>query len=67
MGTIFKGNGYNTSWFGKNHNTPDWESSIVGPFDRWPTGLGFDYFYVIYCRRDEPVLPPVIFREYESC
>jgi arylsulfatase A-like enzyme len=45
MGALFKYNGYNTSWFGKNHNTPDWESSVVGPFDRWPTGLGFDYFY----------------------
>jgi arylsulfatase len=37
--------GYATSWFGKNHNTPDWETSQVGPFDRWPSGLGFDYFY----------------------
>ena len=45
MGRILKENGYNTSWFGKDHNTPDWESSVVGPFDRWPTGLGFDYFY----------------------
>ncbi|OUS89635.1 sulfatase-like hydrolase/transferase [Rhodococcus sp. NCIMB 12038] len=45
IGRILKDNGYNTAWFGKNHNTPDWESSVVGPFDRWPTGLGFDYFY----------------------
>jgi arylsulfatase A-like enzyme len=45
VGRILKDNGYNTSWFGKNHNTPDWESSVVGPFDRWPTGMGFDYFY----------------------
>ncbi len=45
IGRILKENGYNTAWFGKNHNTPDWESSVVGPFDRWPTGLGFDYFY----------------------
>jgi arylsulfatase A-like enzyme len=45
IGAVLKGNGYNTSWFGKNHNTPDWESSVVGPFDRWPTGMGFDYFY----------------------
>ncbi|CAE7430509.1 atsA_6 [Symbiodinium sp. CCMP2456] len=33
------------AWFGKNHNVPDWETSIVGPFDRWADGLGFDYFY----------------------
>jgi arylsulfatase len=45
IGEMLRGNGYNTSWFGKNHNTPDWESSVVGPFDRWPTGMGFDYFY----------------------
>ena len=37
--------GYATSWFGKNHNTPDWETSQNGPFDRWPSGMGFDYFY----------------------
>lgn len=37
--------GYATAWFGKNHNTPDWETSQLGPFDRWPSGLGFDYFY----------------------
>ncbi|WP_443477927.1 arylsulfatase [Novosphingobium aerophilum] len=45
VGRILKENGYATSWFGKNHNTPDWESSVAGPFDRWPTGMGFDYFY----------------------
>jgi arylsulfatase A-like enzyme len=45
MGEILKDNGYSTSWFGKNHNTPDWESSVAGPFTRWPTGMGFDYFY----------------------
>ncbi len=41
----FSANGYITSWFGKNHNTPDWETSPAGPFDRWANGLGFDYFY----------------------
>ena len=45
IGEILKQNGYNTAWFGKNHNTPDWQTSQAGPFDRWPTGLGFDYFY----------------------
>jgi arylsulfatase len=42
---VLRGNGYNTSWFGKNHNVPDWHSSQAGPFDLWPTGLGFEYFY----------------------
>ncbi|MCR9292307.1 MAG: arylsulfatase [bacterium] len=37
--------GYANAWFGKNHNVPDWETSLVGPFDRWASGLGFDYFY----------------------
>ena len=38
-------NGYDTAMFGKHHNTPLWEDTPVGPFDRWPSGLGFDYFY----------------------
>lgn len=42
---ILKYNGYNTSWFGKNHNVPDWHTSQAGPFDLWPVGLGFEYFY----------------------
>jgi arylsulfatase len=42
---ILKQNGWNTAWFGKNHNVPDWQSSQAGPFDLWPTGLGFEYFY----------------------
>jgi arylsulfatase len=45
MGNILQLNGYNTSWFGKNHNVPDWHTSQAGPFDLWPTGLGFEYFY----------------------
>ena len=42
---ILKQNGWNTAWFGKNHNVPDWQTSQVGPFDLWPTGLGFEKFY----------------------
>jgi arylsulfatase A-like enzyme len=42
---ILRQNGYNTAWYGKNHNVPDWHSSQAGPFDLWPTGLGFEYFY----------------------
>lgn len=45
MAEILKQNGYNTAMFGKNHLTPDWELSAAGPYDRWPTGLGFEYFY----------------------
>jgi len=42
---LLKDNGYRTSWFGKNHNTPAFETSQAGPFNQWPTGMGFDYFY----------------------
>ncbi len=45
IGRILLENGYNTAWFGKNHNTPAFESSQSGPFDQWPTGMGFEYFY----------------------
>jgi len=45
IGRILKDNGYATSWFGKDHNTPAFEASQAGPFDRWPIGMGFDYFY----------------------
>jgi len=45
IGRVLKGHGYVTSWFGKNHNTPDLQTSKMGPYDQWPLGLGFDYFY----------------------
>lgn len=45
IGKILKDNGYWTSWFGKDHNTPEFQASQAGPFDQWPTGMGFDYFY----------------------
>src|SRR5476651_2715707 len=45
IGEILKENGFATSWFGKNHNTPGFQYSVVGPFDQWPSGMGFDYFY----------------------
>ena len=45
IGTILRDNGYATSWFGKNHNTPTYQYSAAGPFDQWPVGMGFEYFY----------------------
>ena len=45
IGTILRDNGYATSWFGKNHNTPTYTYSAAGPFDQWPVGMGFQYFY----------------------
>jgi hypothetical protein len=45
IGRILRENGYATAWFGKDHNTPFYQASQAGPFDQWPTGMGFDYFY----------------------
>jgi arylsulfatase A-like enzyme len=45
IGRILLDNGYATSWFGKEHNTPSFAASQAGPFDQWPTGMGFEYFY----------------------
>ncbi len=42
---MLRDNGYATAMFGKAHNTPEMEISPAGPFNRWPTGQGFDYFY----------------------
>jgi arylsulfatase len=45
IGTILRENGFGTSWFGKDHNTPTFTASQAGPFDQWPIGMGFEYFY----------------------
>jgi arylsulfatase A-like enzyme len=45
IGRILLDNGFATSWFGKDHNTPTFSASQVGPFDQWPIGMGFEYFY----------------------
>jgi arylsulfatase A-like enzyme len=47
IGEILRLNGYDTSWYGKDHNTPQWVASQAGPFTDWPTGpiKGFDYYY----------------------
>ncbi len=44
---ILRDNGYSTAIFGKWHLTPDGQQGPAGPFDRWPNGWGFDYFYGI--------------------
>jgi arylsulfatase A-like enzyme len=45
IGRILLENGYKTAWEGKNHNTPVYQTSAAGPFDQWPTGMGFSHFY----------------------
>src|SRR5215813_873420 len=70
IGNILVNSGYNTSWFGKEHLIPDWLESPDGPFDQWPSGLGFEYFYGFLggdtdnwhpalFENNKPVLPPV--------
>jgi arylsulfatase len=45
LAQILRHNGFSTAAFGKYHETPPWEISTSGPYDRWPTGSGFDKFY----------------------
>ncbi len=45
IGRILREHGYATSWFGKEHNTPSFQYTLAGPFDQWPVGMGFEYFY----------------------
>ena len=45
IGRVLHDNGYDTAFFGKNHNTPVWENGPMGPYDHWPNAWGFDYFY----------------------
>ena len=42
---ILRQNGYGTAWIGKTHLTPMHEITAAGPFDRWPIGMGAEYFY----------------------
>ena len=45
LAKILRYNGYSTAQFGKCHEVPVWETSPMGPYRQWPTGMGFDYFY----------------------
>ena len=45
IGRMLIDHGYSTAWFGKDHNVPAFQASQVGPFDQWPIGMGFEYFY----------------------
>jgi len=45
LAKILRFNGYSTAMFGKSHEYVPWESGLMGPFDQWPTGMGFERFY----------------------
>ena len=56
---VLRMHGYSTACFGKWHLAPSWEQGPAGPFDRWPTGLGFDRFYGIIGAESSQWEPPV--------
>ncbi|TCU57852.1 arylsulfatase [Novosphingobium sp. PhB57] len=58
---VLRPNGYSTAMFGKHHNLPSNERSEAGPFDSWPTGLGFDYFYG-FVSGDSDQYSPILYR-----
>jgi len=63
IGRILSDNGYATSWFGKNHNTPSYQYSAAGPFDQWPSGMGFQYFYG-FMGGESDQWTPYLFRDH---
>ncbi|HWO32425.1 MAG TPA: arylsulfatase [Candidatus Acidoferrum sp.] len=65
IGTILRDNGYSTSWFGKNHNTPNFQYSVAGPYDQWPSGMGFQYFYG-FIGGETDQWTPYLFRDHSQ-
>jgi arylsulfatase A-like enzyme len=63
IGTILKDHGYATSWFGKDHNTPAFQTGVNGPFDQWPSGMGFQYFYGFVAGETDQ-WTPFLFRDH---
>ena len=60
IGTYMRARGYSTYWLGKSHLVPDEESTDLGPFDRWPSAMGFDhYFGFLYGAVDQYKTPLV--------
>jgi arylsulfatase len=55
IGRILQDNGYATSWFGKDHNTPAFQASQAGPFDQWPQRHGLRVLLRLRRRRRQPV------------
>jgi arylsulfatase len=64
IGEVLRMNGYDTSWYGKDHNVPQWEASQAGPFHNWPTGpvKGFDYYYGFVGDDSSQWQPGMLFR-----
>ena len=65
IGEVLRQNGYSTSWFGKNHNTPQREVTPSGPFDRWPSGFGFEEFYGFMGGETNP-WAPILYHNHDQ-
>ena len=63
IGRVLLENGYKTAWEGKNHNTPVYQTSAAGPFDQWPTGMGFSHFYSFMGGDADQWAPGNLFRD----
>jgi arylsulfatase len=59
LAEILKLNGYSTAMFGKSHEFTPWETGLTGPFDRWPTGGGFERFYGVLSAEADNFAPPL--------
>jgi arylsulfatase len=64
IGEILRLNGFDTSWYGKDHNVPQWEATQAGPFHNWPTGdvKGFDHYYGFLGDDSSQWQPGMLFR-----
>ncbi|MCC6719477.1 MAG: arylsulfatase [Acetobacteraceae bacterium] len=64
IGEMLRQNGYDTSWYGKDHNVPQWEGTQAGPFHNWPTGdvKGFNYYYGFVGDDSSQWAPGMLFR-----
>src|SRR5262245_55235624 len=56
---LLRQNGYATGWWGRCSTVPDAHTSAAGPFDRWPTGLGFEHFYGVMGDESDQFQPPL--------
>src|SRR5262249_26312203 len=59
LAEILKLNGYSTAQYGKCHEVPVFEATPIGPYDRWPTGSGFEHFYGFIGGETSQYAPPL--------
>ncbi|HEY4324630.1 MAG TPA: arylsulfatase [Mucilaginibacter sp.] len=57
---MLRESGYNTFCVGKWGITPDEDGTDAGPFDRWPSGKGFDHFFGFLGSQTDQYKPDLI-------